>query len=760
MRHSDAELLATIEAEEQVAINWASGPLAEERAEALRRYNTEPYGNEVDGRSQVVSSDVRDAVEGVMPSLARVFLSGDEVGRFEPISEEDKGAEIESECVNWYIHTKNDGFATIYQALKDGLLFGNSYVKAWWQTDSAVLVERYSGYSDEEFALLQQDGDVEITEHQEYPDPAAGQMLAQLQANGGMMLEQLPPLPMLHDVTVERVKPDEYVAIGACPPDEVLVSSSHRDTSLLNADFVQCRRDLMIGELRELGYEVDDDIGDDFDDDDSPEAEARNRYDAWDQGNDDNPNDRSRRRVTLRETWIRLGDNSGKQTLWRICVVGKTILHKEEADCIPLASFSPILYPHSHVGVSYTKLVEDIAALNTTITRQFLDNLYLQNNSRSAVDVNRVNIDDLLVSRPGGIVRVEGEPGSAVMPLVTPDVGGPALNALQWLEALKENRTGVARVNQGSLDPNALNRTATGASLMVSAGQARLELIARCFAGGVRDLFLLVHAIAQKHSTKPLQIKLQNNWTTVNPREWVRRTDFSLSVALGTGAPEQQLAKLTAVAQFMAPLQAAGLVTPENIYNLAKEYLRVAGYRSAEKFVTAPQPGQQPPQQPNPLVQVEQIKQQSAHALKDKELQAQAQSGQQDAQMKMALEQQRMQNEIQAQNAQAAADMQLANAKMQMDAQLKREEAQINADTAKTLKLIEIAGNVLAQSMAPQVEAGETEDEGTQAQMPEVLAQLTQMVAALAQAANAPRQIIRGPDGRAMGVAPMPTGVQ
>ena len=138
------------------------------------------------------------------------------------------------------------------------------------------------------------------------------------------------------------------------PPDEVMVSSAHRETSLLNADFVQCRRDLMIGEIRELGYKIDDDIGDDFDEDDNPTSEARDRYSSWDQGDDDNPNDRSRRRVTLRETWIRLGENDGKQTLWRICIVGKTILHKEEADCIPLASFSPILYPHSHVGTSAT----------------------------------------------------------------------------------------------------------------------------------------------------------------------------------------------------------------------------------------------------------------------------------------------------------------------------------------------------------------------------------------------------------------------
>ena len=129
MKLSNDELISAIEQEEATAINWADGPLAEQRAEALRRFNREPYGNEVDGRSQVVANDVADAVEGVMPSLARVFLSGDEVGKFEPIDPSDGSHEIESEVVNWYLMTRNAGFETIYSALKDALLLGNSYVK-------------------------------------------------------------------------------------------------------------------------------------------------------------------------------------------------------------------------------------------------------------------------------------------------------------------------------------------------------------------------------------------------------------------------------------------------------------------------------------------------------------------------------------------------------------------------------------------------------------------------------------------------------
>lgn len=689
MKLTDDELVSAIEAEEETAINWADGPLADLRAEAWNRYNCEPYGNEVDGRSQVVSSTIRDQVEGVMPSLARIFLSGEEIGRFEPIDPSDEGFEIESAAVNWMINTKNDGFSTCYVILKEALMLGNSYAKVWWQTRDDIASERYTGLSDEEASLLLQDKDVQVVEHTEYPDPYSS-----IQREMSMMMEVQPPPGMLHDIKVERVKPDEYVAVCAVPPNELLVNSTHREVSLANADFVQHRREMSIGELRELGYKIDENIGDDVDDDDRPEALARDRFNAYNNDDEDNAFDPSRRRVTLRETWIRLGDGKAR-TLYRVCIVGREILHQEEADLVPIASFSPILYPHSHAGVSFYALVEDIAELETTITRQYLDNLYLANNARTVVDVGRVNIDDLLVSRPGGIVRVDGEPGTALMPLVTPDVGQAALQALEMLKATTENRTGYARVNQGATDPNTLNRTATGASLMMSAGQARLELIARCLAGGFKDLFLLVHAIMQKHSTKPMQLRLKNKWIATNPREWARRTDFSLSVALGTGAPEQQLAKLQMVGQFMAQGQAIGIVTRDNMYNWAVEFLKTAGYKSPDKFVTQPDPQQPPPQQTPPEVQAAQIQAQGLAQVEQIKQQGQTQNKQLEIQSKASADAQKAQ-----QDAQLTLTIERYKTDQQME--LERFKAQLQADTAIMIKRIEMEARAQIEAMKPE----------------------------------------------------------
>lgn len=624
-RMTDDEIVSLIEAEESEALGSDYDDLNAQRADALDRYNQRPYGWEVEGRSQFVSNAIRDQIEAIMPSVGRVFLSGDEVGRFEAIGPEDEdAAEVESLVVNHCV-AKGGGWQAIYSAMKDALLLKNGYIQVNWRTDSAIVSETYKGLADEELALLMQDKDVKVTEHTEYPDVA--QAMPMLDQMG-----QPIPVPNLHDVRVERTKPEERLELQAVPPDEVLVSSRHRSVSLLDCDFVQIRRSISIGELRDAGYDVPDDLGDEgFT---TEERVARARFDWFEDELKDTP-DETRRRVVFRQTWMRTAIDGGKvPKLWRFCVVGKRLLHSEEADHIPVAAFSPIWYPHSHVGVSYYDLLTDLAEAETVIARQYFDSLYLSTSPRIAVDYNRVNLDDLLTSRPGGVVRSDGPPGDTMLPLVSPDVGPTAQAGLEWIAGQREQRTGIARINAGASDPNILNRTASGAMLMQQAGQARLEATCRLLAEGVKDLFLICHAVLLKHSTKPIQLKLKNQWTAVNPREWTRRTDFAVSVALGTGAPEQQLGKLQMLTQQIPGLMQLGLMSPKEVYNLVAETLRVSGYRTPQKFLREPQEGQPPPpQQPPPEVLAAQAIAQGNVAKAQMDAQASLQKAQADGQI-------------------------------------------------------------------------------------------------------------------------------
>lgn len=632
---NDEELISAIEAQEASSLDSWSGILAGDRAEALARYRGEPDGTEIEGRSQIVSRDLLDQIEWIMPSLARIFLSGDEVGKFAPLGPQDETqAEIETAACNWYLMQRNDGFTQLMAAMRDALLLRNGYCLAWWRKETFKEQERYSGLTGEELALVLQDKSVKVVEQEERLDPELGPVF---------------------DIVVEREKEDEWVNIEAIPPDEIRVSRRHRMGSLEDCDFVQWRHETTIGELRALGYDVEDEAPEA---EDTPlEATYRNRFDESQMPNEES-RDPSRRRVICKENWMRIDlEDTGKPQLWRCAYIDgtKRLMIREKADIIPVAAFTAIGYPHSHVGTSFHDLISDLAQVKQALLRQLLDNVYINNNGRTAVDINRVNVDDLLVSRPGGVVRVDGNLGDAMLPLPSADLTGGVMGALQYVDQLKETRTGVSKASAG-LDANSLNKTATGVQMLQSAGRERIELIARTLAGGFVDLFRIIHRLVSKHSTKPLQLQINGKWMEIDPRSWAKRTQFSIAVGMGTGTPEAQMAKLQSVAQFMGQGVPMGLVGPEEFRNWAAEYLKAAGYRNVEKFVKEPQKDPQtgqavmPPPKPDPMVQAAQIK-----------AQADVQGKQFDAQSRG--------QELQAKS---AADVQA----MQLDAQLKREAAQ------------------------------------------------------------------------------------
>lgn len=692
MKLTDEELIAALESEESLAIDGSSGELAKERADALDRYRGAPLGNEVEGRSQIVDRSIMDTIEWIMPSLVRIYLGGDDIGKFDPRGPEDEEpAKAETDVCNWYLQAKNDIFSQISATLRDALLLKNGYMVGLWRKKTDTMTETYIGQTDEEVSMLMQDPEVTVVEHTERQDPIYG---------------------TVHDLKVEMKSAEEFVQAESVPPDELLVSRRHRWTSLMDCDFVEwVRRNVTIGELRAEGFDIPDDAP--GDQSVGMEAVSRDRFAqaAWDR--DDETKDPSRRVVTFRDAYIRIDlRGQGTPQLWRVARISGSnkIALKEEANIIPFAAFTPIVYPHSHIGTSVYDLIADIGIIKTTLERQLLDGLYLQHSGRIGVDINRVvNLDDLLIARPGGIVRFDGDPSGAMLPIVSPDTSAAALGGLEFMESQKEGRTGVTRYSAG-LDSNTLNKTATGVQAIQSAANQRIELIARTLAGGFKDLFLIVHALASKHCTKSLQIKLNNKWTQVDPRQWKKRTDFSISVGLGTGNPEQQLQKLMGMAPVTQQAMGAGLAGPMEVYNHIAEIWKAAGFKLADKFVHPPQMvpktdqsgqpvigpdgrpvmvPQQPPQQPDPLVQAEHVK-----------AQAHVQVETMKAQTSQATEQARAQADMQVQQHKIATDGQLALEKAKMELQLEDIKHSREQDTALKIAKINADAKIIAAQIA------------------------------------------------------------
>lgn len=714
---SDEQILAAIDAAEESAFGPKSSEIASDRADALDRYMGKPYGDEKAGRSQVVSRDISDVVEGVCANVLKPFVGGDRVVVFNPRGPEDEeAAQQETDYINFVVMDRNNGFVVLNSAVKDALLLRNGYVKCGWTKREDVTTEKYYGYTDEELALLQEDADVEVAISAEYPDPSYMPGPQMLGPDG--MPQPQPPPPMLFDVVAKRKRPTEYVEVLPCPPDELLVSQRSTEPSLQNADFVQHRTRKTISEIRELGYKVDDDVMDDDGTEDSIEDYARSLFSTDDDAFNDPTANAPRRVVLFKESFIRLDkDGDGIAELRKVCSIGKTLLADEEADLIPIACYTPVLMPHRHHGISVYDLVKDIAEIKTAMLRSHLDNRYLQNNAEKVVNVNAVeNIDDFLTSRPGGIKRVRGSPGDAVMPLVVPDTGSGALMTLEYLDNIRENRTGYTKTAQGMKSGSLATDTLGELENQWSQSSIRLEMIARTIAEtGMRDLFRIAHALTLKHGSRAEKVRLRNKWVVVNPREWVRRTDLSISVGLGSTTGPQQMQHLQMIAMAQEKAIGMGLVTPENVYNTASKMTTAAGFKNPEEFFTKPEktpkmgPDGQPvmdengqpameskmPEPPkDPLVQAEEVK---------------AQAGLQKAEMEMQAKPQEAQMELQKAQADGQIKVAIARATAEIEAATKERIAamQIAADKEIAIFKAELDAEVRAHIAATRPEPAE-----------------------------------------------------
>jgi hypothetical protein len=272
--------------------------------------------------------------------------------------------------------------------------------------------------------------------------------------------------------------------------------------------------------------------------------------------------------------------------------------------------------PHRFYGRSIAELVEDVQLMKSTVMRQLLDNMYLTNNNRVAVMDGMVNMDDLLTTRPGGIVRTKQPPNQVMQPLQAQPISQQAFPLLNYLDSVREARTGVSKEAQG-LSPDTLNaKTATGVNALMQQTQMRSELIARVFAEtGVKSLFKKIFELMVKYQDKEKIIMMSNQYIPVRPTEWRDRFNISIVVGLGTGSKEQQTIMLNSILERqLQAFQLQGgkempMVNLKNMYNTLTKLVENAGLKNVETYFVDPEVGKQmmPPPQPPPLTPIEKI---------------------------------------------------------------------------------------------------------------------------------------------------------
>jgi len=593
---SEEEIKSAISQEIWDASGDYGDDIADQREKALNYYFGKPFGNEQEGRSSVILTDVADTVEWIMPQLMRMFAAGPEVCRYEPRK---RGKEDEAEAATRYLNNRFmkrlDGFRVLHDGFKTALIEKTGIWKVWSETRVEPKLETYNGLDEFEVAELVGEPGVTVVSHNEYD-----QHIGTDEETGQEVVARL------FDLRVRRTEPRTEIKVAAIPPEEFMVS--RRATKLDDAPFLAWRRKLLASDLIAMGF--DRDIVYSLPFDDTPEW-SRGRTVRYDEDStypfaDNNRPDPASREVWVTECYIRLDeDGDGYSELRKITVVGDAsieILEDVEVAYHPFALVCPVPIPHKLVGMSLADLVMDLQLIRSTLLRQMLDNLYFTNNSRTAVWDGEVEVDDMLESRPGGVVRTYQKPSEVMMPLVTQPLSPMAYNVLEYLEEVRQNRTGITRYTQG-MDATSLNQTAHGIERIMSAAGMRIELIAQIFAqGGLKELFQLLLQVYKDSGIKEDIYRSEGEWVSASPSVWDSDMDVTVNVGLGIGKATERLNNLQLIAGLQEKLQEYGLgmgymVTAKNIYEVVKQISETVGFCAEGQFF---QPPQGPPPDPEP----------------------------------------------------------------------------------------------------------------------------------------------------------------
>ena len=617
---TNEQLRAIINSEINNSIGFMGSNLTSQRKKSMEYYMGEKLGTEIDGRSQVVSTDVADTIETILPNLLRIFTASDQVVKCEPVKSEDVPlAEQATNYINYIFNKDNNGFSVLYTWFKDALLEKNGIVKVYWDDSSSVEQETYENLNDQEYQLLLDDENVEIVEEESFVDEkmkaAMDLLLVEATAQGKLVADE--PTPMLHNCVIKRTSKGGKVKIENVPPEEFLIQRTAK--SIETANFVAHRVSKTRSDLIEMGFdrEVVENL---------PTTnniilnnERLTRYSDIDQSPFDNAPDNSTAEIEIYECYVRCDmDGDGVAELRKVIVAGESgyeILENMPCDNIPFCSLTPIPMPHRFYGRSVAELVEDVQLVKSTVMRQLLDNMYLTNNNRVAIMDGMVNLDDLLTSRPGGVVRTKQPPSQVMLPMQSQTISQQAFPLLEYLDTIRETRTGITRYNQG-LDADSLNKTATGVNAIMTQSQMRMELIARVFAEtGIKDLFRRIFELTCKYQDKERIVELNNQFIPVKPTEWRNRFNISITVGLGSGSKEQQIMMLNNILERqLQAFQLQGnreypMVSLKNIYNSLAKIIENAGLKNVENYFVNPDMGKgmvTPPPEP-PLTPIEKI---------------------------------------------------------------------------------------------------------------------------------------------------------
>ncbi|MCW2405047.1 hypothetical protein M2336_001676 [Sphingobium sp. B1D7B] len=630
------EFISWLQSQEQDA---ESNEVNEERKVALEFYEGKPFGNEQEGRSQVVTRDVAEVIDYMLASVLRTMVSGDRVVEFQAMADDDRDAvEQANEAVSQYFLNAQDGYRVLHDTLKSGLLEKTGAAKTFVEGKP---VRRTEEVDENRLAELM-DAGIQLDAAEQVSEEAIN-------------LETQEITPAIFRVSyVETVTEFPDVPI---PNEELLVAKDAR--SLEEAVYHAHKVKTTVSGLRMKFGEVDEMLLDyDGANGGSSLAQARDAQKG------DGYNDGANRIVWELEEYVRYDlDGDGIAELLRVQRCGRQIFAVEPVEYGLIEEWCPFPMAHRRIGQSLADKCMDIQLVRSVLLRQSLDNLYLANVPRMLVNeasMGDSTVDDLLTVQSGALVRWIGS--QRPEPLVTPFVADSSFKALEFMSGERESRTGITRMNQG-LDADTLNKTATGTAMMQAAGQQIEEYIARHFAEFLGRLFRKKYRLMRDYG-QPFTTMIDGALQQVDPSQWPEDVRVIVRAGLGTNRKQERVQSRMMALQVMQQAAQVGsrTVTDENVYEMEKDLFMDMGLGSTHRYLTDPSKLEPAEEKPDPKLLEAQAKAQ----IEAEKVELEKQKVGIEAQLK----QQSLEVDLTARREKAALDEQLARDKASFEAEL------------------------------------------------------------------------------------------
>lgn len=624
-----------------------------------------------EGRSRVVSRDVRSAVKKVLPSIYRTILGNDQIVEYQPVGEGDEGsAEQATDYVNYVALPECDGRQAIEDAINDAVRLRNGVLK-WWQEEiTDVKTSLHTGLDEMALAQLVESDDVEVLEHSEREE------IIEVPGEDGM--PQQVPVPA-HDVKIKRRVTTSRPRIAAIPLENFLIHPDAirlEDSPILGEHTKERRSDLV-----KMGWDKDSIwrapvAGSDSDQE--AEEDARRR----DVEQDEDAPQKALDEIDYYDLLVRVDkDGDGIAELRRMVFAGgikeQYLLEDTEWDEVNYADIVSERRPHQWEGNSIPDDVIEIQRVKTVLLRQTMDNLYWQNNLQPIVQEGQiVDMGAVLAPEFGKPIRVSQgvDVRAAVGYNAVPMVADKSYAMLAYMDEEMTDRTGISDASSG-LAPDALqNMTAKASAMIEQAGIGQTEMMVRTIANSLKPVFRGLLKLVIQHQDKPRTVRLRDEWVTFDPRTWNADMDAVVNVGLGAGTRERDMMMMQMVMGMqekvlasMGPGVGMLYVSPDNMSNALDKFVESTGLRTPRLYFSRPTADevkkeiQDQSQQPSP----EEIKAKAA----------------------MELEQVRGQTKMQVEQAKLMAKREEYAIKSQSDAS--KESAQMEADLATKLQEIE-----------------------------------------------------------------------